>query len=82
LTSRIVGSSCGSLMMPKSVEHLHRKPGERALEKQRQRDEDAARLRAGTVGAEALQAENNVFASLDLRRFRIDAIGTRVLKAP
>lgn len=48
---------------------------ERAEEKQRARDIDAARLASGEVSAAELQAENHFFGALDLPSFRITAIG-------
>lgn len=42
-------------------------PAERAAEKQRSRDEDAAVLASGEKSAEQLQRENEVFARLASR---------------
>lgn len=51
----------------------------RADEKQRSRDEDARRVRSGVINSSELRRENNFFASLDMGKFRIVAIGRRVL---
>lgn len=50
-------------------------PTERALDKQRQRDQDDEDLRAGRVTAEELRRVNGFFSFLDLSSARIKSIG-------
>lgn len=53
---------------------------QRAAEKQASRESDLARLRSGEVEAQALNAENNFFAPLQLVNLRIAAIGGRPIE--
>ena len=53
----------------------------RAAVKQRSRDRDAARIRAGQVSASQLRLENGFASSLPLAAFRIGRIGKRRFKA-
>jgi len=53
---------------------------ERARQKQASRDRDQARLAAREIDREDLRKENDFFSSLDLRNFRITAIGGKPLK--
>jgi hypothetical protein len=52
----------------------------RAAEKQASSDEDADRLARGEITGAELRVENNFFASLDMSRFKIVAIGGRPIK--
>jgi len=53
---------------------------ERARQKQASRNRDQARLAAGEIDSEGLRKENGFFSSLDLKGFRIAAIGGKPLK--
>ncbi len=55
-------------------------PVARAAEKQASRDADAARLAAGTITPAELARENSFFSCLDLRTFRIVAIGKTAIR--
>lgn len=56
--------------------------GSRADEKQQSRVRDEARLEAGEISPDELKVENNFFAALPIKRFKIVAIGKRRLKRP
>jgi hypothetical protein len=53
----------------------------RVLEKQESRDRDAARLASGAVSAVDLRRENSFFSALPLHRFKMVAIGGKVIAA-
>lgn len=51
----------------------------RALEKQRGRDEDQMRLDDGSVTPSRLRRENSAFSALPLHRYKMVAIGEKVV---
>jgi hypothetical protein len=51
----------------------------RALEKQKSRDRDQARLNNGSVSPAELRRENSMFAALPLHRYKMVAIGGKAL---
>lgn len=55
---------------------------ERARQKQASRDRDADRLARGEISPAELAEENSFFASLDVSRFKIVAIGGRPIGRP
>jgi hypothetical protein len=61
--------------MPYDILHLDSE--QRALEKQASRESDSRRLSSGQASVADISIQNDFFAALDLRNFRISSIGHR-----
>lgn len=70
----------GSRVVFMNVASSHFSPSARKQEKQASRDADSVALRSGAISARELSERNDFFAAVDVRSFRISAIGGRSVR--